>query len=763
VSPWYGTDMVRAKPTALLVILLAAACGGSSTTSGTGAGTGPEPGTGTTGTGAGTGTATVPDPFAETGEPVPAVAPGEPTPPMAARKDHAVTSPNGDRNDPYYWIRDDKRENPELLAYLNAENDYTKAVMAQDAELEATLFAEMRGRIKEDDASVPTFDDGYWYYSRHEIGKQQPIFARKKGKLTAKEEILLDGNQLAEGHAFYRIGTYEVTRDGKLLAWADDTVGRNQYVLHVKEIKTGKVFPDTATNISPSMVWAADNKTLFYTGKDEVTLRSDRVFRHVLGTDDHELVYKEDDGQYYVGVGGTKSKKYIQVVAGATTNTEVKLIPADKPMTEPVVFLARSKDHEYSIDHLDGRFLILTNADAKNFRLVSVPEGKQADRTAWKDVIAHSDDTLVEGFAVFHDFIAATVRTGGMSKVKVLPDKKPAYFLDADDPTYTMSVFDQPNAKSKVVRYSYASMVAPASVFEADVVTKKAKLLKQQPVPTYDPSLYASEYLHATAADGTKVPISVVYKKTTARDGSAPLLVYGYGSYGASMDAHLYSTMISLLDRGWVFAVAHVRGGQEMGRYWYEDGKLMKKKNTFTDFIDCTRHLVAEKYGAPDQVYAEGGSAGGLLIGAVINMAPELYRGVIAQVPFVDVVTTMLDETIPLTTNEFDEWGNPKQKAAYDYMLSYSPYDNVAKKDYPSIYVHTGLWDSQVQYYEPAKWVAKLRAMKTDKNLLVLDIDMTSGHGGASGRFDRLKQVAREMAFLLHIHDRPDQRTSWPK
>jgi oligopeptidase B len=754
--------MVRAKPTALLAFLLAAACSGSSTTSGTGTGTGPDNGTGTA-TDTGTGTGTVSDPFTGGGDPVPAVADGEPTPPMAARKDHNVPSPNGERNDPYYWIRDDKRENKELLAYLNAENDYTKEVLGGVTQLEETLFTEMRGRIKEDDATVPTLDDGYWYYSRYETGKQQPIYARKKGKLTAKEEILLDGNQLAEGHAFYKIGNFEVTRDGKLLAWADDTVGRNQYVLHIKEIKTGKVFPDTATNTAASMAWANDNKTLFYTGKDETTLRSDRVFRHVLGAAEHDLVYKEDDGQYYVGVGGTKSRKYIQIGASATTNSEIRLIDADKPMSEPVVFLPRSKDHEYSIDHLDGRFLILTNADAKNFRLVSVPDGKQADRAAWQDVIPHADDTLVESFAVFRDFIAATVRTGGMSKVKVLPNKKPAYFLDADDPTYTMSVIDQPTAKTKVIRYAYSSMVAPTSVFEADITTKKAKLLKQNPVPTYDPSLYTSEYVHATAADGTKVPISVVYKKTTPRDGTAPLLVYGYGSYGASMDARLYSTKISLLDRGWVFAVAHIRGGQEMGRAWYEAGKLMKKKNTFTDFIDATKHLVAEKYGARDQVYAEGGSAGGLLMGAVLNMAPELYRGVIAQVPFVDVVTTMLDETIPLTTNEFDEWGNPKQKAAYDYMLSYSPYDNVAKKDYPSIYVRTGLWDSQVQYYEPAKWVAKLRAMKTDKNLLVMHVDMTSGHGGASGRFDALKQVAREMAFLLHIHDRPDQRTAWTK
>jgi oligopeptidase B len=741
-----------------LLIALAAACGGSTTTSGTGTGT-------TTGTGAGDTADTraqPPPPPPEHDDFVPVHAPGEPVPPVAARHDHAIESPNGSRNDPYYWIRDDTRQNKDMLAYLEAENAYTKSVLGSEAALEDTLFTEMRSRIKEDDSSVPTFTDGYWYYSRYETGKQQPIYCRRKGKMTAAEEIVLDGNALGEGHSYYKIGNWEVTRDGKLVAWADDTVGRRQYVLHVKELKSGTVLPDTATNIAASMVWANDNKTLFYTGKDETTLREDRVFRHVLGTEQHDLVYKEDDTSYYVGVGSTKSHKFIELVAGATTNTEVRLIDANKPGGEPVVFLPRSKDHEYSVDHLDGKFLILTNADAKNFRLVSVAEGKQADRSQWKDVIAHSPDTLVESFAVFKGFIAATVRTGGMSKVKVLPNKKPAYFLDAQDPTYTMSVIDLPDPKSKVVRYAYASMVAPSSVFEADVATKKTKLLKQNPVPTYDPEQYTSEYLHATAADGTQIPISVVYKKTTPRDGTAPLLVYGYGSYGASMDAYFSSAMVSLLDRGWVYAIAHIRGGQEMGRYWYEDGKLMKKKNTFTDFVDATRHLIANKYGARDQVFAEGGSAGGLLMGAVLNLAPELYRGVVAQVPFVDVVTTMLDESIPLTTNEFDEWGNPKQKDAYDYMLSYSPYDNVAAKDYPSIYVHTGLWDSQVQYYEPTKWVAKLRATKTDANLLVLDIDMTSGHGGASGRFDRLKQVAREMAFLLKIHDRPDQRAGWP-
>jgi oligopeptidase B len=694
--------------------------------------------------------------------PPPPVQASEPQPPIAARHDHAVPSPNGSRNDPYYWIRDDTRKNVDVLAYLEGENAYTKAMLGGDAAIEDKLFEEMRARVKEDDSSVPTLDDGYWYYSRFETGKQQPIYCRRKGAMTASEEILLDGNKLAEGHAFYRIGTYAVTRDGKTVAWADDSVGRNQFALHVKVIATGQLLPDTATNISPSLAWANDNKTLFYTGKDQTTLREDRVFRHVLGASKDELVYKEDDGSYYVGVGRTKSRKYIALHAGATTNSEIRLVDADHPDKPPVVFLPRSKDHLYSIDHLDGRFVIRTNADAKNFRIVAVPEGKQADRKAWKDVIPHRADQLVEDVAVFHDFMAATVRTGGLSKVLVLPNGKPSFYLDAKDPTYTMSVADIPDSKSKRVRYTYTSMVAPTSVFEADIATKKTELLKESPVPTYDASQYTSEYLHATAPDGTSIPISVVYKKTTPRDGTAPLLVYGYGSYGFSMEPWFNQTVVSLLDRGWVYAIAHVRGGQEMGRAWYESGKLMAKKNTFTDFAAATEYLIAQKLGARDQVYAEGGSAGGLLMGAVLNLRPDLYRGVIAQVPFVDVVTTMLDESIPLTTNEFDEWGNPKDKDAYDYMLSYSPYDNVAAKDYPSIFVHTGLWDSQVQYYEPTKWVAKLRATKTDKNLVVLDIDMSSGHGGASGRFDRLRQVAKQVAFLLHVHEHPDRRAHWP-
>ncbi|TMQ10641.1 MAG: S9 family peptidase, partial [Deltaproteobacteria bacterium] len=499
-------------------------------------------------------------------------------------------------------------------------------------------------------------------------------------------------------------------------------------------------------------------KTLFYVGKDPTTLRTDRVFRHALGEPGDTMVFREPDGQYYVSVYPTKSRRYVAISLGATTNTEARLIDADHPATPDRVVLPRERDHLYQLDHLDGRFVIRSNAGAKNFRLVEVPEAKVTDRSAWRDVIPASADTLVEDFAVSRHFIAATVRSGGLRKVEVLPARGAPFFVDTSEPAYVMAVDDVPDPDARAVRYDYVSQVTPRTTFEVDAESRVKTELKVQPVPGYDHTRYAAEYLHARAGDGTQIPISVVYRKDTRRDGTAPLLVYGYGSYGFSSEPAFDSSRQALLDRGWVFAVAHIRGGQEMGRAWYEDGKLMHKRNTFTDFIAATEHLVANRYGARDQVYALGGSAGGLLMGAIVNLRPDLYRGVVALVPFVDVVTTMLDESIPLTTNEFDEWGNPKDKAAYDYMLGYSPYDNIKPQGYPSIYVRTGLWDSQVQYFEPAKWVAKLRAAKTDDNLIVLDTDMAAGHGGKSGRFDRLHDAARYMAFLLLVHDRPDHR-----
>lgn len=685
--------------------------------------------------------------------------PGEPAPPTAQQIPYQVKSPNGDRSDPYYWLRDDTRTKPEVLNYLKAENTYAEAWLAAGKELEEKLFSEMRARIKEDDSTVPVFDRGYWYYMRFETGKQYPVHARKKGNLQAPEQILLDGNELAQSHAFYAIGTYEVSPDSNLIAWAEDTVGRNQFAMRVKDLRTGQLLPDTAENVLPNFAWAADGKTLFFVGKDPVTLRSDRVFRHRLGGKS-EQIFKEEDGQYYVSIGTTKSHQYIEIVCEATTNSEVRLIEAKNPNADPKVFIPRSADHLYTVDHLDGRFVMNTNDGAKNFRVVEIAPGKQGDRKAWKELMPHSADKLIESVALFNSFIALTVRTGGLRKVEILPKGGKPFLLDAPDPTYAMSVIDLPDPSSKVVRYSYDSMTTPRSTFEANIKTRAASLLKQQPVPTYDPSQYTSEYLHATAKDGTQVPISVVYKKGTPRDGTAPVLVYGYGSYGISMEPYFNQAQVSLLDRGWVYAIAHIRGGQEMGRAWYEDGKLMKKMNTFTDFIAASEFLVAQKLGARDRVYAMGGSAGGLLMGSVVNLRPDLYRGIVAFVPFVDAVTTMLDESIPLTTNEFDEWGNPKQKAAYDYILSYSPYDNVKAVAYPSMYVRTGLHDSQVQYFEPAKWVARLRATKTDKNPLLFETDMTAGHGGAAGRFDRLRQTARALTFFAMVNERKDARVA---
>jgi oligopeptidase B len=691
--------------------------------------------------------------------PTPAVTPKPegPVAPVAAKKPFEIKSPHGVRVDPYYWLRDDTRKDKDVLAYLEAEKAYTAAVLAPVQTVEEALFAEMKGRVAQDDSSVPTFVDGYWYYTRFESGKQYPIYARKKGTLQAVEQILLDGNALAQGKRFWAIGGYAVTKNGKLVAYAEDTVGRRQYVLRVAEIETGKLLPETAENIGDDVVWASDNKTLFYLGKDPTTLRADRVFRTALGGKP-ELVFQEQDTQYYVGVSETKSRKYIMIDIGATTNTEVRLIDADAPTKPARTVLPRGRDHIYWVDHLDGRFVIRTNKDAKNFRIVGVPDGKETKVENWKDIIPHRADTLVERFVVYKDFIAATVRSGGLRKVEVLPKQGAKYVVDAPDAAYAMSAIDTKDPTENKLRFAYDSLTRPSSTFELDIKTKQRTLLKQQPVPTYDPEQYASEYLHATASDGTQVPISVVYKKSTKRDGTAPLLVYGYGSYGNSIEPRFNQNAVSLLDRGWVFAIAHIRGGQEMGRAWYEDGKLMKKVNTFTDFIAATEHLVTTKYGARDHVFATGGSAGGLLMGAIANMRPDLYRGIATSVPFVDVVTTMMDATIPLTTNEYDEWGNPAEKAAYDYMLAYSPYDQIKATGYPAIYCKTGLWDSQVQYFEPAKYVAKLRATKTDANPIVLDIDMTAGHGGASGRFDKLRDAARAYSFLLLVNERTDPR-----
>jgi oligopeptidase B len=678
----------------------------------------------------------------------------QPRPPVAAVRPHQVVAPAGTRQDDYYWLRDDTRSNPEMLSYLKAENAYTDAMLAGSKALQDKLYQEIVGRIKQDDATVPWRQRGYWYYRRYEAGKEYPIHARKQGTLDAPEQILIDANARAQGHGFYGVGSYAVSPDNRLLAWAEDTVGRRQYVLRVKNLASGEELSDQITNVEPEIAWAADNRTLVYVAKDPVTLLGDKVKKHVLGSDPAEdaLLYEEKDRTYYTEVGKTRDDRYITILSRGTLATQTQVAKADDPALHFVALVPRERDHEYQADHRGNRWILRTNWKAKNFRIVEVSEKDVAHRDKWRDVLPHREDAFVDDFAVFNDFVAVTEHSNGLSNVRILPTRGKAFLIDSPEPAYTTFLRDNPELDTKLVRYEYSSLSTPASTYDFDTRTGEKKLLKQQEVlGGFDQHNYLTEHVWATARDGTRVPVSLVYRKGFKKDGTAPLLQYGYGSYGASNDPTFESPVISLLDRGFVYAIAHIRGGQEMGRDWYENGKLLNKKNTFTDFIDVTRFLVAQKYVAPDRTFAMGASAGGLLMGAVANMAPRDYRGIIAEVPFVDAVTTMLDESIPLTSNEFDEWGNPQDKRYYDYMLSYSPYDNVAAQDYPAMYVGTALWDSQVQYYEPTKWVAKLRKLKTDRNPLVFRINMEAGHGGKSGRFQSLRDTAEQYAFILQL------------
>ncbi|MFY2763730.1 S9 family peptidase [Arenimonas sp. MALMAid1274] len=672
---------------------------------------------------------------------------------MAARKPYEVKAPHGAaRQDEYYWLRDDKRENPEMLAYLNAENTYTDTVLKPLESLEETLYTELVGRVKQDDASVPYLEDGYWYYTRFETGKEYPIYARRKGSMEAPEQVLFEVNQLAEGKSFYQIGTYEISPDDQWVAYAEDAVGRRQYTVRVKNLATGEVLPDVLTGVSANLMWGDDSRTLYYVENDPTTLLTKRVKSHVVGTPvaQDKLVYEEKDDTFYMGVTRTRSDEYLCIGVGSTVSSELRCTPAAKP-GEFQVLAPRQRDFEYNADHLDGRWVIHTNWDAKNFRLMTLADGQPwGDRAGWKELVAHSDDVLIAGVELFKGFMAINERSGGLQRVRVRKDDGSEEFVKAEESAYAMSTSVNAEPGTDWLRYTYTSLTTPASTFEVNVRTGERKLLKEQPVlGGFDKANYVTERLWATARDGTRVPVSVLYRKGFVKDGKTPLYQYSYGSYGSSSDPGFNANALSLVDRGAVYAVAHIRGGQEMGRSWYEDGKLLKKANTFTDFIDVTDFLVKEKFAAPDRVAAMGGSAGGLLMGAIANLAPEKYRVIVAHVPFVDVVTTMLDESIPLTTNEFDEWGNPKDPKYYDYMLSYSPYDQVEAKAYPSMLVTTGLWDSQVQYFEPAKWVARLRAKKTDANPLLLRTNMEAGHGGKSGRFQRYRERAEEYAFVM--------------
>lgn len=671
--------------------------------------------------------------------------------PRAAKKNHEVQIHGKTWDDPYFWLRN--REEKEVLDYLNAENAWTKKQMQSTEALQSTLFKEMKSRIKETDMSVPYTLRGYEYYVRFEEGKEYPVYCRKKTG-SSTEEIMLNANELAKGKSYFDLQGLSVSPDNKLIAFGTDTVSRRKYTLHIKNLETGEIYAENIPNTDGSYVWANDNRTIFYDVKDDETLRTFLIRKHVLGTTASEDsdVYKETDETFNCGVFKSKSEEYIFIASFSTLTSEVSYLKADKPESGFKVIQPRERNLLYQAEHLGDNFYIRTNLDAKNFRLVSAPVN-QCSKENWKDVRAHNPSVFFEGFELFRKYMVYEERENGLIKFRVLSyDGKTDRYISFNEPVYTAYPQVNPNFDTDKFRYGYTSLISPSSVYDYDMNTGTSVLLKQQEVPGgYNASDYESVRLWAKASDGTSIPMSVVYKKGMQRDGKNNLLLYGYGSYGYSLDPSFSVASPSLLDRGFVYVIAHIRGGQELGRQWYEDGKLLKKRNTFTDFIDCAEYLIKEKYTSPEHLYAMGGSAGGLLMGAVVNMRPDLWKGVVAQVPFVDVIHTMLDESIPLTTGEFDEWGNPKDPVYFDYIRSYSPYDNVQAKNYPNMLVTTGLHDSQVQYWEPAKWVARLRELKTDRNELLLYTEMEAGHGGKSGRFERLKEVAMEYAFILKL------------
>ena len=677
--------------------------------------------------------------------------------PKAAEKLRTFVQHGDTITDEYYWLNDFFKKGPDSTAvveYLQAENAYLDTMMSATKEFQKNLFSEMRGRIQEKDESEPVVENGYTYYSKTEEGKQYYKYYRKALTAGAKEELLLDVDQLATGKNYYAISGPSISPDNQWMAYGVDEVSRRQYTLFFKNLKTGEISSETIAGTSGNAVWSADSKTIFYAANNPVTLLSEKIRRHQLGTAAAAdvTVYEEKDPTNYIGVAKTRSGQYIMIYSAATLSSEVLILPANQPAGTFQVFQPRMKDVLYSVDHWEDRFLIVTNLEAKNFRLMSCPLN-QTQQAAWTEVVPNRTDVLLEGVEPFKNFWILTERKEGLVQLRVreFPGEK-EHYLDFGEPAYDAFVGKNPEYLSKQFRYRYSSMTTPLSTYDYTIASKQRNLIKEQPVlGGFKRTDYVTERRFVTARDGVRIPLSIVYKKGTALDGSAPALLYGYGSYGASMDASFSTSRLSLLNRGFVYAIAHIRGGQEMGRLWYEDGKLLKKKNTFNDFIDCGKYLVEQKFTSQGHLYAMGGSAGGLLMGAVVTMEPKLWNGVIAQVPFVDVITTMSDPTIPLTTNEYDEWGNPANKDSYFYMKSYSPYDNVAAKEYPNLLVTTGLHDSQVQYFEPAKWVARLRKLKTDKNVLLLKTNMEAGHGGASGRFDYLKDVALQYAFLFAL------------
>lgn len=675
-------------------------------------------------------------------------------PPKATKIPHELNIHGDTRIDNYYWLNN--RESKEVYDYLKAENDYTNVILNHTKNLRNTLFEEMKGRIKENDTSVPYKLNGYWYLTRYEEGKDYPIYTRRKESLDAVEEILFDCNEMAEGHSYFKLGGISISPDNNMAAFSTDIISRRQYTIHIKNLITGEVLSDKIENTTGGSTWANDNETLFYTMKDPVTLRSNKIFKHKLNTNivDDKEVYHESDETFNTFVYKSKSKKYIIIGSSSTLSTEYRFLNADTPDQEFKIFQERTQDLEYSIAHYNNHFYIITNKDnATNFKLLKTHVDK-TELSHWEEVLSHRKEVLIEDIEIFKDFLVINERENGLNKLRIISwNGEEDYYMPFSSETYTAYVGNNPDFDSHKLRYGYTSLTSPNSVIDYDLKLKVSEVKKEQEVigGNFKKENYKEKRIWATARDGVKVPISLVYKKGIEFDGNNPLLQYAYGSYGSTIDPSFSSIRLSLLDRGFIYAISHVRGGEYLGRDWYENGKLFTKKNTFTDFIDCSKHLIEEKYTSKEHLYAYGGSAGGLLMGAIINMNPELYNGVLAAVPFVDVLTTMLDETIPLTTGEYDEWGNPNDKGYYDYMKSYSPYDNIEAKKYPNMLVTTGLHDSQVQYWEPAKWVAKLREYKMDNNKLLLHTDMDSGHGGASGRFESLKEVALEYAFLLDL------------
>jgi len=676
--------------------------------------------------------------------------------PQAEKIIYTHKSHNELRVDQYNWLRDDKRKDPKVIDYLNQENTYTDRVLKEQSTLIETLYNEMVGKLPKKEQTVPSKIDDYWYYSRFADNSEYKIYVRKKDEMTNPEEIMVDMNLRAADHSYFDSNYQAISPNHEILGFSEDITGRRKYTLYFKNLKTGKMYKDVIENTTGSIVWALDNKTFFYTKKHPITLLPYRVYRHELGSDTEDvLVYEEKDNTFYTGIYATTSKKYIVIQVSSTMNSEVYILDASHPKGQFESFLPREKDHEYSVEELNGEFYILTNWQAKNFRVMHSSLEKSKDKKQWKQVVAHDDSTLIYDVEAFDSHLAIEQRSQGIRHIKLYDFKtQKSTTIKAKESTYTMWIDYNPQQNTQKLRYSFSSMTTPFTVYEYDMHSGEQKLLKQDEViGNFTSKDYQSKRLSIKARDGAEVPVSLVYKKSNIPLGLRPILVYGYGSYGYSVDPAFSYSRLSLLDRGFIFAIAHVRGSQAKGRSWYEDGKLLKKKNTFNDFIDVTKGLISQGYGDKKQVFAMGGSAGGLLMGAVINSAGMLYKGVIAAVPFVDVISTMLDENIPLTTGEFDEWGNPKDKKYYDYMLSYSPYDNVSKQDYPNLLVTTGLHDSQVQYWEPAKWVARLREMKTNDNILIMRTNMDAGHGGASGRYQQYKETAEDYGFILKLVD----------